>query len=1732
MICLSITADISFAEPGWKMGAASQVSPDEARRILESKAAKPLTSPSVAQVDSLEMKSMGDGLSTSETEITPEIDELARALQHDPKLIFDYVRNNIEYVPTYGSVNGATATLLAGRGNDWDQASLLIALLRASGYTANYNFATVTYVLNDVAAWLGVDEDPGVVNSVFARGGIPAEVFQVTLYYVRMDRIWVKVEIDGNNYWFDPSFKISEVSSSIDLESAMGYSQSTFLTSAGGTFGSDWVENMNEGNIRSELQNHSLNLVDYIKNNHPNKPIQEIIGGKRIIPEEMGSYPSSLPYAIYVESPSDWSEIPSNYCLKITIQHRKFPYINREFKSWEIAGKRVTIFYTGAYNAPELRVDGELISTGIWTVLGNTYDLDISIDHPYPQNGGSFCDNSETFPLISGNEYNISIDFGTVSQKLIETRKDILFENRLSGSPDQSEDILGESLHIMGLTWFHECRMTEELAAKLAKVSFVTHHNVGIMAQEEGYYIDVKLGSLNATSNNGDQSDVFSWFYAVSNIGSALEHGMLEQLQDGDTRPGASTVKLLQLNNITSKTYYVDNAGFDWGQLQNYESSTLSELQSLVSEGYRLVLPEDANIVLEQWQGLGYIKIFNDGNVSNIGMLIDGDFYGGYCTTSDFIDFIFLEIRTGSSLASLLNESVSNPPLTSKDPVDLGTGAFLYDHTDLSLGGKEPLGLQFSRSYNSGKNYDHISSIERRPLGFGWTHNYNIYAQQTSHGDPALGSRTAVDAASAIAGLYIIFDILSDNDNLQGWMASTLIGKWTVDQLINNAVSVYFGPKVLEYIKLADGSFNPPPGITSELIEDGNTYSLQGRFDTTIDFNTNNQISSWSDADGNTLTFSYNGNKLDTVVNDFGHSITLQYSGDQIQTVSDSSGRSVSFGYNTDNELVSYTDPEDKVWHYGYEPNSTHRMTILTNPLSITTATNTYDQLGRVDTQTVPRKIGGAVVNVTYNFYFSDFRNVEEDPDGNRTIYYYDEKGRNIGIENALGHKSTKEYDGMDHVVTATDQRMNRTSFEYDGDNNLIRILGPLTGAEYDIEYDYDGLFRKTDVHLSLNDVRQKLLSHLDYDSEHHLTGTIVYPEPGVEINNGSTFYPNGLTHTSTDGRGTVTTMTYDTYGSPDTSQTAYEPAVDYIYNSIGQLTDLIDQAGATTHFEYDDRGLITSKTDPLLKTTSYNYYDDGNLHTITDRNNDVTTYTYTPSGKMETITYQDASTVNFEYDIHDNLSEIYDAIGTTTFDLYDEANRLKSVTDPHGFTILYDYDEAGNIEIITYPGNKKVTYTYDELNRLDTVTIDWLGIVADYEYDTSGRLDSIDNFNGTFTNSIYDEANRLIGIENKKSDLSTISTYYFKLDANGNRTFIDQQEPLSPTPNANTTTYTYNTPRNRLLTAGSSNFGYDDEGQLNDKDGTSYAFDYEHRLKSISSSFSYSYDGMGKRLKAVRSGVETRYIYDAAGNLLAEADENNVISRYYIYGQGLLAMVTASDSIYCYHFNTIGSTIAMTDTNEGVVNSYAYTPFGIIPSEQETFSQPFKYVGQHGVMTEPNGLYYMRARYYDPSIGRFISEDPAGFGGGDINLYIYAGNNPIMLIDPLGLCSTYQPSNPTLYNGLRSTLRQDSGVVGLTDLRNTLQSVPKNIEWVAEAYAMFSGARLISPGVKTLASKGPSVVSSGWRWATNTPPGHFATGAFQGFSSGISGGAPMPPPVSNAQSWGQTAGNFVGSLF
>ena len=170
--------------------------------------------------------------------------------------------------------------------------------------------------------------------------------------------------------------------------------------------------------------------------------------------------------------------------------------------------------------------------------------------------------------------------------------------------------------------------------------------------------------------------------------------------------------------------------------------------------------------------------------------------------------------------------------------------------------------------------------------------------------------------------------------------------------------------------------------------------------------------------------------------------------------------------------------------------------------------------------------------------------------------------------------------------------------------------------------------------------------------------------------------------------------------------------------------------------------------------------------------------------------------------------------------------------------------------------------------------------------------------------------------------------------------------------------------------------------------------------------------------MSANRNGVVTRYVLDRNSPLaqvLAETDSSGNIIYYYIYGLGLVSRIDAGGNAQYYHYDSRGSTIAMTDASGKITEAYAYDPFGR-PINGQLSDNRFRYLGRHGVMDEENGLLYIRARYYSTKRGRFITKDPTTGKDGDsqsMNRYIYALNNPVRLIDISGLSAQETSGKP-----------------------------------------------------------------------------------------------------------------------
>ena len=216
----------------------------------------------------------------------------------------------------------------------------------------------------------------------------------------------------------------------------------------------------------------------------------------------------------------------------------------------------------------------------------------------------------------------------------------------------------------------------------------------------------------------------------------------------------------------------------------------------------------------------------------------------------------------------------------------------------------------------------------------------------------------------------------------------------------------------------------------------------------------------------------------------------------------------------------------------------------------------------------------------------------------------------------------------------------------------------------------------------------------------------------------------------------------------------------------------------------------------------------------------------------------------------------------------------------------------------------------------------------------------------------------------------------------------------------------------NRLLEDAVYLYTYDANGNLSTKtkkatgEITRYTYDFENRLIQLltpnSQLITYTYDPFGRRIEKNVNGTIKSYLYDNE-DIIAEYDGSGVLTTKYTHGLGIdepLA-IEQKNQMYYYHADGLGSIVALTDDKGRVVQTYEYDSFGNMKQHGHKVKQPYTFTGRE--YDSETGLYYYRARYYDPKIGRFISEDPIGFMGG-INKYAYVGNNPVNWVDPLGL--------------------------------------------------------------------------------------------------------------------------------
>ena len=716
--------------------------------------------------------------------------------------------------------------------------------------------------------------------------------------------------------------------------------------------------------------------------------------------------------------------------------------------------------------------------------------------------------------------------------------------------------------------------------------------------------------------------------------------------------------------------------------------------------------------------------------------------------------------------------------------------------------------------------------------------------------------------------------------------------------------------------------------------------------------------------DGTTISFNIDGS-FSEIVDSNGHSRQAVYDSGHLTQIVFDNGEILHFTYNDAGRLVLQSDQEGRTVSYTYDADKLHL-------LSITTAEGTTE-FGYVTG-------AGAALNLVSSITL---------PDGIVRHFDYDASGRLV-----------REYlnDGAEAV-----------SFSYLGVNEVIAT--DAAGSSNHLWLNACGQIAQVEDALGH-------VSQLHYDLNDNLVGTV-------------------------NADGSSTAITYDAAGRTLSVQDALGHTIDFSYDSqFGHLARVTDQRGDAIDYGYDSHGNVHNITYADGSSQTYAYDAAGHLSSTVTRDGETVSYTFDSNGHLTQKSFADGSVASYTYDSHGNLTSATDSDSHTSFQ-YDTADRLVRVTDGEGRWLSYQYDAAGHRSEMSDQDGHVTKYSYDAFGHLVSLTDGADNLIAAYHYDVAGHLSRGDNGNGTYTTYSYDAAGELTHLVNFKSDGTVNSRFDYTYDESGHRTSettldgttsyqydaIGQLTDVTLSGGRHiayhydaagnrsivedsgiTTSYATNN-LNEYTSAGSVTYSYDANGNLMTRsDGgvtTTYGYDAENHLVSVmtpTDSWSFEYDALGNRIASVHNGVRSEYQLDPTGmvNVAAEYDAGGNQVASYTYGLGLESETLNSGVTAWYDYNAIGSTTGLTGSAGTYLNQYTYLPFGEKLAASETVANSFEYIGQWGVMDAGNGLDLMRARIYSEADGRFVQQNALGVAGG-LPTYGYADNSPVNYADPSG---------------------------------------------------------------------------------------------------------------------------------
>jgi RHS repeat-associated protein len=731
------------------------------------------------------------------------------------------------------------------------------------------------------------------------------------------------------------------------------------------------------------------------------------------------------------------------------------------------------------------------------------------------------------------------------------------------------------------------------------------------------------------------------------------------------------------------------------------------------------------------------------------------------------------------------------------------------------------------------------------------------------------------------------------------------------------------------------------------------------------------------------------------------------------------------FTYNGKGQILSIDGPlpgNGDTTSFAYNA-TTGDILSITKPIIGSTNFSNYDAAGQVGQVT---DVNGQSESFTYDGR-GRITNITHQADGSASSASYNTAGLPDARTDEDGVSSSFEYDSVyGRLSKLLDQEGNYITYNYDAQGNMIerRYYDPTNNRTnwkrsvyQDPAHSMPGKIFKT---INPDDT----FTQYEYDSEGNIASV-------TDPNTNTTYYDY-------DPLNRLTTVS-----QPGSAVTSYD------YDLHGNLSSVLDAEFHVTTFEYDDMGRVLSTTSPDTGTMAYTYDEAGNLIHKIDAKGITVGYAYDLLNRLTHVGFPDsAQDIGYTYDTGTygigRRTSMTDPSGSSTFG-YDSRGRLVQKTsnlDEHTYSTARTFTPGGRVISITCPSGRTVDYTRNSIGKISGVSTTGSGATttlinnllylpfgpssgmsmgADngvtnvfdelyrtiatnpgaqtertYTYDANSNLTSINLTNDVAKDKTfsYDALNRL---EHAEGPFGYIEYTY---DHVGNR--------LTKVENNQTTTYAYASGTNRLqeITRPVA-FTYDANGNVTGIGNKVFTYNQNHRLVRVEEDSTiigeYVYDGLGQRVIKTADGVTTIFLFDFDGNLIAESQDDGTIASEYLYmGTSRIARVdVGSGGIYYFHNDHLGTPELMTDASGNEVWGAIIKPFGeATVKSTSTVNNNFRLPGQ--IFNEESGLHYNYFRDYQPVIGRYIEADPIGLEGG-INLYAYANNNPVNLIDPRG---------------------------------------------------------------------------------------------------------------------------------